>query len=405
MLNPYVNIDWNTTKRIISVTHQHLAHRMTGFTPQNAFDEIYGTGVRHFAVSRYRPSIPTYPFDYEHGTFVYVANPFTSTDDINTLKEEYAFTVNIPSDVIGSPNAEHVYPYIYVENKEKKWHNIHINALGSLYESGTIPNPDTGYKTDVGLKIPYTDAIDNMLDNLQYEDGGGIIINHMTWTHNNRNGVNFDIGRFVQDCLDYDSRVLGTDIIESGSQERMSANEERIDGILSTGRRCWIFCQGDWGRVHGRNVLLLPSNFDALSKAEQEHECLKAYRNGAFYGRWGNSNMDVTSISFINGFYSITAANADKVRIIVDGVATEYNGDTANQTIPNNAKYVRAEAYKELTGEDSDGELYNDVLFTNPIMVNPVTYPYDPAYDHIEPPSPEPEYDPKPTKYNLLFWG
>ena len=404
MINPYADTNWITCKRIVGVTHQHLSHSMTGFTPQSAYDDIYSTGVKLFAISRYRPSITTYPFDYDNGTFVYVANPFTSTDDINTLKQEYSFTVNMASDVIGILNAEQVYPYIYINGVQKKWNNIHINSLGSTYESGTVPNPDTGYKSGVGLNMSYEDAYDNILANLQYSDGGGIIVNHMNWTDETRS-VDYDIVRFVMDSLDYDERVLGTDMVEGGHQYSIAPNTERIDTILSTGRRCWIFCQGDWNRQYGRNVLLLPSNFDNLTKAEQEHECLKAYRNGSFYSRLSNTNLDITSLSYENGVYSISVANADKIVITVDGVATEYNGTTASQTISSSAVYVRAMAYVGLSGEpNEDGDQYDDILFTNPIMVNPVTHTYDPAYAPSSNPDPEP-YDPQPSRFSLLYWG
>lgn len=409
MLNPYAEVNWGSCEEVVSVSHQHLSHSMTGsLTPQAIHDKLYATGVRHFAISRYRPSIPCWPFDYEHNQYVYVANPFDSTMPIEELKQEYAFTVQTQPDVIGAPNAEHIDPLIYLNNVSKRWNSIHINAIGSLLESGTVPDPDAGYK-NAGLLIGYTEAIDNMLENLLYPEGGGVIINHMNFTDNHKHFV-YDVVRFVMDCLDYDPRVLGTDIMEGGNQGNVAVNRERIDRILLTGRRCWIFCQDDWltaakliGR--GRNVLLIPPG---LSRTEKERACLKAYRDGSFYSRFGNSPLRLGSVSYSGGVYSISAPNADGIRIIVDGEATEYSGSTASQSIPVDAVYVRAEAWID-KDEDPDWiyretDIYKDILFTNPIMINPVTYPYDPAYDKTTP-DPDPDPDPDTTKRRWLLWS
>lgn len=412
MVNPYANVNWGNCEEVVSVSHQHLSHSMTGsFTPQRIFNDIYDTGVRHFAISRYRPAIPTWPFDYQNNSFVYVANPFNSELPLEQLKQEYAFTVAMPNDVIGAPNAEHIYPLIYINNVAKRWNGIHINAMGSLYESSTTPKPDVGYK-DSGLDIGYTEAIDNMLNNLLYSDGGGIIINHMQFTEEHRKFV-YDVPRFIMDCLDYDPRVLGTDIIESGNQGRIDANREWIDRILQTGRRCWIFCQDDWLTVdkkigRGRNVLLIPQG---LTRQEKERACLKAYRDGSFYSRFGNSNLKLGNVSYNNGVYSVSAPNADGIRIVVDGVGTEYTGSAASQNIPTNTVYVRAEAWINKDEDPDwvyrDTDIYKDILFTNPIMINPVSHSYEPAYDKtIGPePEPDPDLDPRVIKRPWLLWN
>lgn len=386
VVNPYADVSWGSCEEMVSISHQHLSHSMTGtYTPQKTIDDIYATGVRHFAVSRYRPSIPTWPFDYDNNQFVYVANPLDSELPLEQLRQDYAFPVAIPSDVVGAPNAEHIYPVLYVNNVPNRWSSVHINAIGSLYESGTVPKSGSGYQNS-GLDMGYTEAIDGMLNNLLYPDGGGVIINHMNYTDDNKH-FTFDIVRFVMDCLDYDSRVLGTDMIEGGNQERIEVNRARIDRVLTTGRRCWIFCQDDWLTVakkvsRGRNVLLIPSG---LSRTEKQWACLKAYRVGAFYSRFANSALQLGSVSYSNGVYSISAPNADGIRIVVDGVGTEYAGSSASQSIPADAVYVRAEAWIDRDADPDwiyrDSDIYKDILFTNPIMVNPVTHPYAPAYD------------------------
>ena len=176
-------------------------------------------------------------------------------------------------------------------------------------------------------------------------------------------------------------------MIEDGSQASIAYNSELIDNILNTGRRCWIFCQDDWYAAselvpRGRNELLIPSG---LSRTEQAYECMKAYRNGAFFSRYGNSNLSITAISYSNGTFSMTADNADGIKVTIDGTTTDYSGTSVSVSVPSGAKYVRAMAY---TNRDSDpdwiyrdGDTYKDIVFTNPIMINERTYPYHPAYD------------------------
>lgn len=370
MINPYSGINLGTVERIQSVSHQHLSHSSDELTKSN-FNTIYGTGVRHFAISRYRPSLITYPFDYTNGSFVYVNNPFESTDSPETLKENYSCTVDIENDVIGSPNAEHLYPLLLWNGSWNKWNGIHINGLGSTFESGLIPVEGTGYGNE-GLDIPYSQAIDAILGELQFSDGGGVIINHPYWTNNNKH-FDFDVTRFIEDCLDHDQRVLGTDIISGGKQTALEYQTGVIDSILKTGRRCWIFCQGDWNLTRGRNELLIPSGLSGLSGTEKEHACLKAYRDGAFFGRYGNSNLSITSIGYSDNTFTMSADNADGIAVIVDGVKTDYNSDSVSVFVPSTAKYVRAYAY--ISRDDDPGwvydndDVYKDIVFTNPIMI------------------------------------
>ena len=73
--------------------------------------------------------------------------------------------------------------------------------------------------------------------------------------------------------------------------------------------------------------------------------------------------------------FTVNTANANKINIIIDGVATEYEGNSASVSVPNNATYVRAEGHSD-----------DDIVFTNPIILK--------------------EYVPKPdsiTKTILLF--
>ena len=378
VITPYANVDIATTARILGVTHQHLSHSSANHA-RAAYNNIYETGVRHFAISRYRPSLITYPFDYENDRFIYVANPFGETEPVEELVEDYAVMIDIEDDVVGCPNAEHVYPLLWTDGGWQKMNYVHINGLGSFYQSCLTPNPDYD-STNIGLRVPYEHAIRAILAELQFSDGGGVIINHPTWTYNSQS-LGLDVQCFTCDCLDYDARVLGTDILEGGHQERLAYSTYNADKILKTGRRCWLFGQGDWNQTRGRNELLIPAG---LTREETEHEVLKAYRKGRFFARWANTALTVTAVGVSDGIFSITTEHADGIKVYVDGVETDHAGNSATVELAEDATYVRAMAYIERDDDPDwsydENDTYKDLVFTNPIILNPKTYNYSPAY-------------------------
>lgn len=393
MINPYENVDWSTAESIVGVTHQHLSHTKT--LTQSTFDQIYNTGVRHFAISRYRPSLTTYPFDYTNNTFDYVANSFDSTESVENLIANDSVAVSFQSDVIGCPNAEHVYSQLYLNGGWYKWNNVHINGLGSFYQSGLTPNASTGYG-NTGVNAPYTTCIDNIISNLQYTDGGGAIINHPGWTEANTHKP-FNVVRFIEDCLDYDPRVLGIDVIEGGSQARMTADLAKLDQILATGRRCWVFGIGDWSTTRGRNILLVPTQ---NSKANYEHAVLQAYRNGSYYVKYANSDLRFTQISVedSNGIKGadFLAMGADGIILTVNGASYDYPNPNGRETLfgighsttTDDVTYIRAMAYQNRDDdpdwEYKDSDIYKDVIISQPIIFKEKTYPYRPLYDDVQ---------------------
>lgn len=320
MINPYANINWNTVEKVMSISHEHCEN-------QTEFGYIVNGGAKHIAISNYYPSKPVYP----------LSDMFT----------------DIPSDVIASPNAEH--------------HNfnvtdLHMNSLGSFFQSGS-PRGETPF--GVNLASPKT-IVPQIIAQLQYPDGGGVTINHPTWS-------NLTV-ETIESILDIDDRVLGLEIFNSfigpvdigweGATaphiESMESNIEKWDEVLKTGRRCWGFCVADHqGQANsnwmGRNMLLVPS--------KTEYNCLKAYRKGEFYGQLKRTDLTFTGIGFTNNVLSVSTNNAETIDIVVDGVKTSYSASSATQSIPSGATYVRAEAH---TSEDS--------IFSNPIMINPKNY-------------------------------
>jgi hypothetical protein len=107
---------------------------------------------------------------------------------------------------------------------------------------------------------------------------------------------------------------------------------------------------------NGRNVLLV-SEFT-------EGDCLRAYRQGRFYGCLKDSGLTVTDLSATESAVSIAVNAAATIRFIAEaGIVAEVNGERATWEIPQKggrpyAKYVRIEV------EDDSGER----LFLQPIL-------------------------------------
>lgn len=310
MINPYKEVKWENVRHIASCSHAHSE-------TQAQFDIFSKVGgLKHYAISNYYPSTPCYPLDEVYET---------------------------PSGIISSPNAEH--HYILFDGVINP--ALHINGLGSFYSSGSPRG-----ETPVGCNgKPIKTVIKQILKQLQFPDAGGVTINHPAWSEISPNQI----------CrlLDMDDRVLGIEIYSTDRtafDPYFEQNVALFDYALMTGRRCWCFCvsdhQGqsfpDW---KGRNVLLV-DNFT-------EHECLKAYREGRFYGKVLNSDMKFTSILLNGRTYTVTAQDTDSIKIIIDGVATEYAGNSISVDIPQGATYVRSE------GWNADR---SDAIFSNPIM-------------------------------------
>jgi len=313
IINPYANVNWGTVQKIVSCSHEHCES-------QAQCNTLTATsGIKHICISNYYPSVPLYPIDE---------------------------TYTVPEGCISSPNAEHHSMTI----KGTFVPAMHLNGLGSFFESGNPRGVEPVGCNGENCAV----IIKQILEQLQYSDGGGVTINHPTWS-----GLNMGQIKYL---LDLDDRVLGLEIFntdfENQSGENMEANIQKWDSALKTGRRCWGFCVADHEGQStqdwlGRNVLLVNS-FD-------EHSCLQAYRNGEFYGQIRNSNLAFTNISFNNGVFSVSTENATKIIIVIDGHAIEYNGNEASVSVPSGATYIRAE-----------GRSATDYIFSNPVMLKTI---------------------------------
>lgn len=308
MINPYENINWASVQFVPSCSHAHCKW-------QERFDQLVNGGLRHLALSNYHPSEPWYP----------LADFFT-----------------VPAGIIGSPNTEF---------SSMQVGSLHINGLGSFY-SEPEPAPSKSWKYKVT----------QILKNLQFADAGGVTINHPTWSVETSGELTKTV---ILEMLDYDPLVLGIEYYNALAYDFPESQRWALslwDDVLMTGRRCWGFCVSDHDGERtdglpwrGRNVLLV----DEFT----EHDCLKAYREGKFYGSIYNTSLKFTNISLNGSTLSVSATDAEYINFVVNGAITRIDAATASFTIPSSAVYVRIEAHNS---ENS--------IFSNPIIFKPYGY-------------------------------
>ncbi|OGV45872.1 MAG: hypothetical protein A2017_20940 [Lentisphaerae bacterium GWF2_44_16] len=381
MINPYKDVNWKSVQRIASATHMHISS-------QNSLDNACKYGIRHFPVSNYYPSAPydantkisnfrlrqSWPVK-RHGLLI---NPPVNWNDIITWQSEledpyksnFPFTEcaplfkNIPENIILSNNAEH-HGFTNME--------CHICSPGSSFISGNFDSRGHYHLDKHGFSVGFggrwQDGFKDIFDKLDYPDEGGIVICHPTWfsripdTH-------------IMEMLDFDERVLGIEIYNDYSGRRdwskisgYHAPPESKPGfslnlwdrILKTGRKCWGFCVPDHsvekgGNWNGRNILLV-SNFT-------DRDCLKAYRQGQFYGSLKDSGLTVRNFAVTENSISVEVNISSAIKFITEnGIVNVVEGKKGEYKIPmkNNIPdilFVRVEI------EDNSGER----LFLQPVM-------------------------------------
>lgn len=311
MDSPYESVDWDTTRQLHSVNHMHTFSGNPGedFWPrteadldgQAVFDSMYDRGIRHFALSNYHPSKPTYPLE--------------------------AYFDGVPDDALGCPNAEH-------GASDVRGHNC---TVGSAFESYS------GY--DGTWQEFYRDA----LDELVYEGGGGIVINHPK-----RTGLPIDD---IIERLDFDSRVLGIEAYNHRCETKYGGTGNALsiwDELLLTGRRVFGFFNPDyharWGETEwadetwGRNVLLVPEATEAAAA--------RAYRRGHTYGAFRGSTLAFERIEATEDEIRVETNDASRIDFVSDRrvVQSEYDTD-ATYDVNGKETYVRVEA---LGADDGD---------------------------------------------------
>ena len=305
--HPYKGIDWASACQIRGTTHVHCK-------TQEDLDVILKR-IEFLTLSNYYPSAPWWPlskmtenyYRLHHDFPVMVKRrrvegPFDWNKIVGQwikelppeLQREYPFKEGgkifgpLPPAVLEAPNAEH---HNFFDDDGKRLLRLHMNSPGSTFASGTFDQWQqrrfqTGNRGgyDFGSGELWSIAIARMIEGLIYPDGGGVTINHPVWSSYDR--------PFILRILDHDPRVLGMEVIEGG---RVNA-EAYWDWVLATGRQCFGFFVPDHNirlkdGAFGVNVLVTPER--------SVHACLKAYRDGNFYGaKRGLNELKFTRIAF-----------------------------------------------------------------------------------------------------------
>jgi len=370
--SPYEDVEWKEVKHVPSVSHYHCR-------TQGRLDVGYDGGIRHFAISNYYPSAPCSPEEKVHQYFVAQNHPilhngkFTSGTlnwneiimDPKTgwikelpkkLQAKFPYTMGAPifprlqKDVIISPNAEH-HSLLNISGR------IHINSLGSRFTSGNFDVggqhqlPKHGYP--IGANLTWQDTFRKILNQLAFKDGGGIIINHPRWA-----GLKHDM---LCNMLDFDKqRVLGIEVFNHTAEvtRKTGWSIEEWDAILATGRRCFGFFVPDHSHERkepflGRNILLVNNM--------TESECLRAYRQGQFYGALKGSGLRFESLTVSNGILSAKTNIVANIKFIgKNRILKTVKSNVGSIAIPKSgSQFIRVEA------SDDKGE----VIFSQPFMI------------------------------------
>jgi hypothetical protein len=374
---PYSGIDWSKAIQINTTSHGHCLN-------QNFLDKYIKHRFGFMTISNYYPSAPVVPgrdfrdnyYRVNHDWPVMVKGkrtegPFDWNEIIKPyagkLEEKYRRQLPFklggkmfpkwPEGMLEAPNAEH---HGFLDENGKPCGNLHMCAPGSAFKSGTF---DARYffKTHTGgyhhgSGEYWGTAIDRMIEGMIYEDGGGVTINHPTWTHLDR--------EFLLKLLDHDPRVLGIEVLEAGTN-----SENYWDWALSTGRQCFGVFVPDWSidneKTFGVNVLVVPER--------TVHACLKAYRLGNFYGAHrGYGELAFTSITFDGNVLKVKTDKKARFEVkTARGIRMETTGTEVKWVKSPDPKprrqdwgtdiFVRVKAY----ALDGSGE----VLYTQPIML------------------------------------
>ena len=380
---PYSGLDWSKVIRVKTTSHGHSPSPWW-------IDQYLKRGFGLLTLSNYYPSAPWWPLSkmtenyyrlhHDHPVMVNgkrVAGPFDwnkiiapwkDTIDFKAMAKKkpewaakYPFVEGkkmfkpLPPGVLEAPNAEH---HNFLLEDGKRARDLHMCSPGSAFASGTFDAHNLCKTVSHGYNFGsgefWGTAIDRMIAGLIYPDGGGVTINHPSWSKLDR--------ELMLKILDHDPRVLGIEALESGGYN----SENYWDWALSTGRQCFGFFVPDWSiakKTCGVNVLCV--------QEKTVHACLKAYREGNFYGSTnGYDELAFTRIAFDGR--TVTAATDRPARfevITARGVVKESKGKEVSWTVeeekywqgPGLHVFARVKAYAV------DGS--EEVLFSQPFML------------------------------------
>ena len=377
---PYSGVDWKSAHQINGTTHIHQH--------ADVLDVVRERNIGFLTLSNYYPSAPVCPLSectFPRGTPVSdwpvmvngkrVPGPFDWNKIVSQWEKEipekdkkavsaYPFKARkayhpwqIPKGLLEAPNAEH-HGFLFEDGSPVG--NLHICSPGSAFASGTFDAGNLKKTVSHGYCFAsgefWGTAIDRMIDALVCPDGGGVTINHPSWTR---------IGReFLLKLIDWDPRVLGIEVLEN------SRNSEHYwDWVLSTGRQCFGFFVPDHGlhkKDFGVCVLVVPER--------TVEACLKAYRNGDFYGAaHGLGELRFTSIVFDGASVRATTDKPARFEVITArGVRKTVEGTGVEWTCPKenrNDEGPSLEVFARIRATALDGS--GERLFTQAGMLVP----------------------------------
>ena len=372
---PYSGLDWSKVVRVKTTSHGHAPNQWW-------VDQYLKRGFGLLTLSNYYPSAPWCPLakmtenyyriHHDHPVMVKgkrVKGPFNWNRIVSQWKGELDVKAAaqlpfkegkkmfkpLPPGILEAPNAEH-HGFLLEDGKPAE--NLHMCAPGSNFASSTFDAHNVFKTVSHGYKYGsgefWGTAIDRMIAGLIHSDGGGVTINHPTWTKLDR--------ELMLKLLDHDPRVLGIEVIEGSGYN----SENYWDWALATGRQCFGFFVPDWWvdkKVFGANILCV--------QERTVHACLKAYREGNFYGAL-NAMDELAFTRILFDGKTVTAATDKPARLEVitaRGVVKEQNGGEISWTVedekpwqgPGFHIFARVKAY----ATDGSGE----VLFSQPFML------------------------------------
>lgn len=333
-------------------------------------------GFEFLTISNYYPSAPTYPGKTVKNDRCRVrqdfpvmykgrrtAGPFEWNrivgEWVDELPEEqrsqFPFSsdgplfTDWPEGILEAPNAEH-HSFTGIAPR------THLCSVGSMFASGTFDSRNRfrtvshGYKNGSGE--PWRTAVDRMIAGLLYPDGGGVTVNHPAYS---------DLGQDdLHRLLDHDPRVLGIEVFNNSAGKRnKSWSVGYWDKALATGRQCFGFSVPDWHQDRGVNVMFV--------QEKTVHACLKAYREGNFYGAVFGDIVDFRKIAFDGYVFSaVTDKPVDFELKSAKGTVARSSGTEFAWSLPPGSgaehRYLRLTARTDLNPEE--------VLFTQPQMLS-----------------------------------
>ena len=342
---PYSDLDWSKVRQIQGTTHVHCSEK-------EELEALLAQGLGFATLANYYPSAPYYPASsvykksfrisqkgyieegkYHEGEILFKERIEKWQNELEpgmfeTLPETLGERVfpEIPEGFLEAPNAEH-------HSFSDITPHLHICAPGSNLTSGHFDLKRSfgldRHGIQTGFQLPWREAFQLLLDHLIIPDGGGITINHPHWSYLPH--------EMLEMLLDFDPRVLGIEVYNSNCADSYSGSSEvEWDRLLATGRQCFGFFTQDHLRStnriwRGRNILLV--------EEPTAEACLRAYREGNFYGAVTGDGPRFEYINFDG--HSLNARTDRRVfwqMITAQGISSEGSSEEFSYTLQDGDK-------------------------------------------------------------------